>query len=239
LILDGWQGWEAVEISRDKEISVVVEVEVEVEDEMMPVPQEDPIEAPTPTNDTRVSSSPPETTEEEGGWGFDEDTQQSAQAGPSSPKRNGQSDDMDDGWAFDDDLSAPSPAPAPVVAPKPTREAKKLGKRVAKAKVPEPGDENEDDNMQGSVHTESSNHDLTEPSSMPPPPVPATNESMDWAWDDDKTTAKNEAKPKAKRKELKEEKRTIKETFLVSKACETLLHLAEDVLQDSQEIQSE
>ena len=248
LILDGWQGWEAVEISRDKEISVVVEVEVEQEDEPMPAAKEG-IEAPesakaTPVVDATTSSpSPDDTEEEEGGWGFDEDAQQK-QAGPSSPKRHGQSDDLDDGWAFDDDLSTPAPAPAPVIAPKPTREAKKLGKRVAKAKLPSPGDEDGDDAMQGSMHSiSSSSRNSPEPSSMPPPPPPppsGPNESMDWeAWDDEKTTMKPASKPKAKRKELREEKRTIKETFLVSKACETLLGYAEEVLRDSREVQAE
>lgn len=270
LILDGWEGWEAVEISRDKEISVVVEVEVEDEDEPMPMPLPTPPtqesnaettvskDAGSSTNSASTSTTPssPEVTEEEAGWGFDEDAQQEsqAQAGPSSPKRNGgQSDDVDDGWAFDDDLSTAAPVPAPVIAPKPTREAKKLGKRVAKAKAPSSGDDHEDDAIAiqghgqgGSIHnTRSSSRTTSDASSMPPPaiPVPARvtpNESMDWeAWDDEKTSPKTSVKPKAKRKVLKEEKRTIEETFLVSKACETLLGLAEEVLRDAQEIQAE
>lgn len=261
LILDGWEGWEAVAISRDKEISVVVEVEVEDEDEPMPISptQESKPEttiqkdADSNTNSASTSTTPssPEVTEEEAGWGFDEDAQQNSQAvaGPSSPKRNGQNDDVEDGWAFDDDLSTAAPAPAPAIVPKPTREAKKLGKRVAKAKAPSSGDEDDTTQGQGqgsSIHnTRSSSRTTSDASSMPPPAVPerarvAQNEAMDWeAWDDEKTSPKTSVKPKAKRKVLKEEKRTIKETFLVSKACETLLGLAEEVLRDAQEIQAE
>jgi len=235
LIVDGWAGWEAVSIRRDKEISVVVEVEVDQEED---VDMENPVEA-TASNavpEPEATSVPPPSTkeskvddDEEDGWEFEEPVPiVQPEAGPSSPRRIA-TEDVDDGWAFDDDLSTPAPAPAPIKAPKPTREAKKLGKKVAKAK------QEQDDQDSGVDSTEISRSNSI---SMPTPPRAATPEvkagGMDWAWDDE--PKKVEVKPKAKRKVLKDEKRVIKETFLVSKACDTLLELAEHVLRDARKL---
>lgn len=246
LILSGWQSWEAVGIGRDKEISVVVEVEVEDEDGPMPVAQE-----PEP-NTAGLASSEAEATsadagdddQEEEGWGFEEEAApKSPTAGPSSPSRNGNGlEEAEDGWAFDDDLSAPAPAPAPIVPPKPTREAKKLGKKVAKSRQAEDDDDQDHEisrNNNGSQYPTPPAVPSPPPSSSSPPPPPQ-NESMDWeAWDDEKPSKREELKPKAKRKELREESRTIKETFLVSKACETLLEFTQDVLRDAQALSTE
>ena len=236
LIVDGWAGWEAVSISRDKEISVVVEVEVD-EEEDVDMDTKAEIDNPIPALKAETSSFPAPAAksaktdnEEEEGWEFEEPvTLAQPEAGPSSPRRIA-TEDADDGWAFDDDLSTPAPAPAPIKAPKPTREAKKLGKKVAKAKTQEQEDQ---DSGIDSAEASRSNSIAT-----PTPPRAPTPESkaggMDWAWDDE--PKKEVAKPKAKRKVLKDEKRVIKETFLVSKACDTLLDLAEHVLRDARAI---
>ena len=170
---------------------------------------------------------------EEGGWEFEEPSPQ-AEAGPSSPRRTS-TEEADDGWAFDDDLSAPAPAPVPIKAPKPTREAKKLGKKVAKAKT----SEDQDSGMDSTEMSRSSSFSMSTPPHMPSPkptlePEPQAG-GMDWeAWDDE--PKKEPVKSKIKRKILKDEKRVIKETFLVSKACDTLLELAEQVLRDARSI---
>lgn len=256
LVVGGWQGWEATEISRDKEISVVVEVEIEEEEADEPMPSGHTPPEITTSNitagdggDRALKTEDTAGDEEEGGWGFDEDpssakpaeqsTSTSTSTSSQSPKQNGAShgtEEVDDGWAFDDDLSTPAPAPAPVVAPKPTREAKKLGRRVAKTKVPG----SDDDDMTASASDMSRTNSIQRPATPPPPPPPApatVAEPMDWeAWDDETPAKKPE--PKAKRKELREQKRTIKETFLVSKACDSLLQYAEDVLRDAQQIEA-
>jgi hypothetical protein len=235
-VIGGWQGWEAVEISRDKEISVVVEMEVEeeAEDVVMSEPVADDAwglddkAAPTLPKPTPASATMDSAGDEEVGWEFEEPQLDSQpEAGPSSPRKSGDGE-ADDGWAFDDDLSAPTPAPVPIKPTKPAREAKKLGKRVAKAKIPQDEHEFGAESMSGTDMSRTSSIQ----SSQPRAPSP---EVKDWAaWEDE--PKKEAAKPKAKRKVLKEEKRIIKETFLVSRACDKLLELVEQVLRDAQEI---
>jgi hypothetical protein len=236
LIVDGWAGWEAVSISRDKEISVVVEVEVD-EEEDVDMDTKAEIAASEPVMALETSSVPAPTksaakadNEEEEGWEFEEPVALvQPEAGPSSPRRIA-TEDVEDGWAFDDDLSTPAPAPAPIKVPKPTREAKKLGKKVAKAKTQE-----QEDQDSGVDSAEASRSNSTSTPTPPEAPTPESKASgMDWAWDDE--PKKEVAKPKAKRKVLKDEKRVIKEMFLVSKACDTLLELAEQVLRDARAI---
>jgi centromere/kinetochore protein ZW10 len=245
LIISGWAGWEAVEISRDKEISIVVEVEVDdeevKEDLAMEIDTNDkPDEAidswgfdvPDPPTTDTGKTKPEETvqTEEEGGWDFEEPTiPTQSEAGPSSPRRP-PADDVEDGWAFDDDLSTPAPPPPSKPAPKPMREAKKLGKKVAKSKLPQ---EDQESGMESEEMSRTNSIASATPPRAATPPL-ASAEAMHWeAWDDE---AKKDIKPKTKRKVLKDEKRVIKETFLVSKACDTLLELAESVLRDAKAI---
>lgn len=236
LIVDGWSGWEAMSISRDKEISVVVEVEVDVEDDV-DMDLKAVATVPNPALQSEPSFDPASTTrtaktdnDEEEGWEFEEPVAIARpEAGPSSPRRIA-TEEADDGWAFDDDLSAPAPAPVPIKAPKPTREAKKLGKKVAKAKTQE--QEDQDSGIDSAEISRSNSTSLPTPPSVPTPD--SRTSGMDWAWDDE--PKKEVAKPKAKRKVLKDEKRVIKETFLVSKACDTLLELAERILRDARAI---
>jgi hypothetical protein len=237
LIISGWEGWEAVSISRDKEISVVVEVEVEEPEDVTMEDQstqdESDLAWESASQTQVVSSSTLQTKvgtdEEDGGWEFEEPSAQ-MEAGPSSPRRIS-TEEADDGWAFDDDLSAPAPAPVPVKAPKPTREAKKLGKKVAKAKT----SEDQDSGMDSTEMSRSSSISIPDPPRAPSPKPEPKAEGMDWeAWDDE--PKKVAVKSKLKRKILKDERRVIKETFLVSKACDTLLELAEQVLRDARSI---
>ena len=230
LIVDGWSGWEAMSISRDKEISVVVEVEVDVEDDVdMVLKAELAVPNPGLVSASTMNTAKTDNDEEEG-WEFEEPVALAQpEAGPSSPRRIA-TEEADDGWAFDDDLSTPAPAPAPIKAPKPTREAKKLGKKVAKAKTQE--QEDQDSGIDSADISRSNSTSTPTPPSVPTPDSRASG--MDWAWDDE--PKKEVAKPKAKRKVLKDEKRVIKETFLVSKACDTLLGLAEHVLRDARAI---
>jgi centromere/kinetochore protein ZW10 len=240
-IVDGWQGWQAVEISRDKEISVVVEVEVEEEEKVEDVIMSEPVpdaKAPTVPAPSAPSTTASVAGEEEEGWDFEEPQLDSQpEAGPSSPRKSlHDTADADDGWAFDDDLSAPTPAPAPapIKPAKPAREAKKLGKKVAKSKVVQDEHESGNESMPGTDMSRSSSIQSPLPPRAPSPEVKSGG--MDWAAWDDEPVKKEESKPKAKRKVLKEEKRTIKETFLVSAACDSLLELVEQVLRDAQEI---
>jgi len=245
LIVDGWAGWEAVSISRDKEISVVVEVEVDDDEEedvdmdtkvkadapdLIPRVEEKSVPPSTSTKKAEMAEAAGEKEEEEGGWEFEEPSPTTQpEAGPSSPRRIA-TEDADDGWAFDDDLSTPAPAPAPIKAPKPTREAKKLGKKVAKAKQEQ---DDQDSGMDSNEISRTSSVSVPTSPRAPSPNVKAGG--MDWeAWDDE--PKKDLVKPKAKRKVLRDEKRVIKETFLVSKACDTLLELAENVLRDARAI---
>ncbi|WVF66483.1 hypothetical protein IAT40_001223 [Kwoniella sp. CBS 6097] len=159
------------------------------------------------------------------GWGFDESSPNSG-AGPSSPPKVPQSlaasstaSEADaDGWDLD-----PAPAPAPAADPiptpkpaKPAREAKRLGKKVAKVKAEDDydpwgsGTESAVEsvtsgssasglklgrNGNGSSHSNRSN--TTRSPSPPPrpppvvvPPVQAKKEEDDgWGWDDDVAAA--------------------------------------------------
>lgn len=191
------------------------------------------------------------------GWGFDD----SAEAGPSSPRQSlkegsgrtaptpaaGPETGEGDGWDFDMDTT-PAPEPAKPILAKPAREAKKLGKKVAKAKAVE----DEDPWGSGSESMQSSQ--------VLPPPVagePADSEAEGWGWDEPDSLAprtsgtngqgsESGTKPtdtlpppvKAKRKELKEEKRTIRETLLISRACDKLVDIAERVLREARDLQS-
>ncbi|RSH89597.1 hypothetical protein EHS25_002148 [Saitozyma podzolica] len=165
LVLGGWGGWEAVVKDREKEVTVVVEVEVE-EEALPAVSASDHAKEKTDDDEfgwgfeDESSPSKVQTTQknghgnngegqvmdvdaaanEEEGWGFDEPDQ----AGPSSPRldQNQQAADKasisdeagGEGWDFDME-ETPVPKPAPVV--KPAREAKKLGKKLAKSKAAE------------------------------------------------------------------------------------------------------
>ncbi|OCF34945.1 hypothetical protein I317_06287 [Kwoniella heveanensis CBS 569] len=212
------------------------------------------------------------------GWGFDE-TSTSSGAGPSSPPKPPgatkitDAEEEADGWDLD-----PSPKPTPAVEPvptpkpaKPAREAKRLGKKVAKVKA-------EDDYDPWGSGTESAVESVTSSSSTsglklgrngngsssgysnpsnatrspsPPPEVipsvdPKKDEDDGWGWDDDAAATQANASADAaqirippvqvKRKELKEERRIVKERYLVSNACESLVGIVQKVLADMEKL---
>ena len=236
LVLGGWGGWEAKEAEREKEISMVVEVEV---DELEPI---ESTELAKPTE--KVESKETDAF----GWGFDDspkaemkedplvegdgwDFDDSPQAGPSSPRKenNGHNEEAADGWDFDDPIETPPvEQPKPILA-KPAREAKRLGKKVAKVKAVQ-----EDDPW-------GSGSESMPSTSAAPEPETATD---GWGWDEPESepaTAPEPVKPvvaeeQVKRKVLKEEKRLIRETFLVSRACDKVVDIAERVLRESKEV---
>lgn len=247
LIIGGWGGWEAREAEREKEVVMVVEVEVD---------EPDPTDVAGESNGTKAKDddgfgwgfddekeaekeAEPKSTKETAidvdadEWGFD-DTPQAGRSSPrqspkvSNGKHSTEDESMGDGWDFEDPVAAPASPPKPVATPKPAREAKRLGKKVAKAKAVV-----EDDPW-------ASGNESTTASIPPSEPVAETG----WGWDEPEpqpvVPADEEVKPveRVKRKELKEEKRTMRETFLVSRACDKLVDMAERVLQEAKELSS-
>ncbi|WWC85501.1 uncharacterized protein L201_000365 [Kwoniella dendrophila CBS 6074] len=250
-------------------------------------PKQDRVDIPAVKPDvTKVESDQAEDINmEDDGWGFEESSSSSA-AGPSSPRKASPPppdvpmiEDEEDGWDLDPSPPTPSsiaePEPEiakvsePVQAPKPSkpaREAKRLGKRVAKVKQeeeydpwasPDPGED--------PIKLANGNHHVTNPpvkitsSLTPPHSAPKQDEGEEgWGWDDDTTSApimKDSKKeipdvsaliPPApesqmhpqKRKEIREEKSVIKELYLVSTACETLVNIAQSILYDINQLKS-
>jgi hypothetical protein len=102
-------------------------VEVDVREEVQEVQDVEMLEVGVEALET---PSAPIEAEEEGdsGWGFDDEDEPPAPAAEPEPAP---ADDDEDGWGFDDDTPAPTPAPKPKA---PVREAKRLGKRVPRAR---------------------------------------------------------------------------------------------------------
>lgn len=258
LIVGGWGGWEAKEAEREREVTVVVEVEVDDEVEAASAIEkeeenpdafgwgfEDDSAAKKEVAETVPSAgaageSDDANMDAEDGWGFDE----SAQAGPSSPRTaptepNGRTANSDegegDGWDFDDTTAAPAPEPLKPVLAKPAREAKRLGKKVAKVKA-----EVEDDPW-GSGSESTAPAPVAQPLQQDEPEP----QHDGWGWEEPLQTpaapepATEKAAPvRIKRKELKEEKKTIRETFLISRACDKLVDMAERVLREAKDLES-
>ncbi|WVW81452.1 hypothetical protein I302_103446 [Kwoniella bestiolae CBS 10118] len=213
------------------------------------------------------------------GWGFDKST--SAKAGPSSPPKAAPAQPVDeqkeeDGWDLDPSPSAstpisvaepenlPEPTPAPIPKPaKPAREAKRLGKKVAKVKHeeeydpwaspdPDPG-EGVKTTTNGITHHQKASPVKTP--KVPTPPVEATQDKGDdgWGWDDDPAPAPsrttvpepsgtiptvNEPPQPKTRKEIREEKSIVKDHYLVSTSCDTLVGIAKSILKDIEDLGS-
>ena len=262
LVLGGWGGWEAKEAHREKEVVMVVEVEIDDEDNDMEMVNASGQQPTTSVNDdgfgwgfendkakaTEVADSGMDI---DHGWGFDNEQ---SSAGPSNPrdspkKTNGNvsasTEDVGDGWDFEDPIapaSVPEP-PKPIIPAKPTREAKRLGRKVAKVTSIV------DDDPWGSA---SESVDDRPNSTMGPSmdaqshiggAAPTADDWGGWAGSEKYAKTLGPKKvavkfPKARRKELKEDTRMIKETFLVSRACEKLVDIADRVLQEAQDLSS-
>jgi hypothetical protein len=277
LVLGGWGGWEAVVKDREKEVTVVVEVEVE-EEALPAVSASDHAKEKTDDDEfgwgfeDESSPSKVQTTQknghgnngegqvmdvdaaanEEEGWGFDEPDQ----AGPSSPRldQNQQAADKasisdeaeGEGWDFDME-ETPVPKPAPVV--KPAREAKKLGKKLAKSKAAETAEPAESQEGWASDQSHSESARTPRPNLKVDTGKHGTNGRKavqtqaqggwgDWADDDQPAKGSAPVKSKTKKTVLKEQKRVIVERLLVSRACDKLLEIAERVLREAQELRS-
>ena len=202
-------------------------------------------------------------------WGFDEAGP--AESGPSKPHDapnpiGDTSTDDSAGWDFNLDSASEPPKPVSPIIAKPAREAKKLGRKVARQKTvgdDDPwGSGSEALSSQGgpSRTSQTNGHGLDpawEESARPSmnskgaetnrSPVGDTSRDQqsadtadDWAWDDEdrgRSGRKESLGRKKKRKRvLKEEKRMMTETFLVSRACEKLIDAAERVLREARDL---
>lgn len=257
LVSGGWGGWEGREVEFEKDVMVLVEVE-EDEPEVGVHPE------------TADTAQVPE--DEGSGWGFQDDSadKEASEDADMPSAAPGTDADAEDGWAFDqpsnepgpvkaaetpaaegegwdfDFEATPAPAPPPPALKKPAREAKKLGKKLAKAKANE--DEDRGSEADGASDMTGSAMDVdreTEP----------TQVDDGWGWDEseesqagaaaksDTNAASHHAstalavQPK-KRTVLKEEKRTIKEVMLVSRSCDKVLEIGERVKREVQELEN-
>lgn len=249
LVLGGWGGWETIEAEREKEVVMMVEEEVdgEVEPER-PTHKEvddkdedmdfgwdfDNDKKNQPSGSRSVDNGGEGMDVDDGGaWGFAE---VSAQAGPSKPRQTPPAETHGDGWEFDD-VAAQTPV-KPVAAPKPAREAKRLGRKVAKVKtVP-------DEDVWGS-EAESVTSEARQNGHVPDPPKAQMDNWGNWINDEGpKTEIHKEMTdgraavlaPKPRRKVLREKRRMMKETFMISRACEKLLETTERVLREAQDL---
>lgn len=253
LILNGWGGWEAVEVEREKEVAMMEEVEMgdageenelvdrggkESDDEMDfgwnfgEEEKERPAEAGT----AKLAPDPAMDIEaRDDGWQFG-DT--SNAAGASKPRQSPPAEPNGDGWVFDE---VSDPVPKPVALPKPAREAKRLGKKAAKVKTVA------EDDVWGSESTSIASS--AQQNGHAPAPVQAdawvgwTNDESLKPESDPAIASAPSSVPKAqsakpRKKAIREVRRTIKETSMISRACEKLLETAERVLREALELQS-
>jgi centromere/kinetochore protein ZW10 len=268
-----------VEKEREKEVTVVVEVEVEeeatqavsVSDQAKEKTDDDGFgwgfeDESSPSKVQRIHKNGDGNNGEEPvmdvdaaadegeGWGFDDPDQ----AGPSSP-RSGQDNQVADkasigdeaegeGWDFDME-ETPVAKPAPVV--KPAREAKKLGKKLAKSKAAETTEPAESQEGWASDQSRSESAISSRPNLKVDTGKHSTNRRKvvhaqahaqdgwdDWADDDQPAKGSSPVKSKMKKTVFKEQKRVIVERLLVSRACDKLLEIAERVLREVQELRS-
>lgn len=276
LVLNGWCGWDAKEVTRDKEVTSLVEVEMddnELGQDGTASNAERSVTSQHDTEPTRMGADGGTEVEmggdddEAGGWGFDEDppdTESKIPAGAETRSRSTSGSNVqvqesqDDGWDFDlDSQPAPSPptatavptAPAPKPA-KPVREAKKLGKRVAKTKHAEPaGLEMEEETVAKRSDPHPAPTRLRAESHQSSSGMAPNTDSDGWGWDEPDTPAvpvphleASRAEPSTpkrhKRTVLQEQKRMVKETYLVSKACDRLLEVTEFCLSEGRQLSS-
>ncbi|RXK40688.1 hypothetical protein M231_01939 [Tremella mesenterica] len=233
LILSGWGGWEGKEVEREREITVMVEVEVEDIGDGPSLESTNglPVVPQTPTDARKPSMG----IEIEEGWGFDDDT--TMEGGPSFlPIPSVDTTVEEDGWAFEEPTLTPAPPPKSV---KPAREAKRLGKKVAKAKA------HDEESFTSEAESLKGNDSVASGSTSRKNGKTSLVEGQvdDWgAWGEEiQPNIENTSSAVKSRKthmELKEEKKIVKEIYLVSKACDTLVALAEQALQEAQDIHS-
>lgn len=249
LVIGGWEGWEAVEGKREREVVGVVEIEVEDVDEVQPTAP--PEKLSTPTEVLPTAGQNPSTNlsdrmdvdrpDDDGdGWDFERPIAGPSKPKPATPPINGDAS-IDDGWAFDDPVeAAPPPPPAAVIA-KPAREAKRLGKKVAKSKPvvdDDPWGSDGDSSMNGTGYSVSEDRHTPLAETTSPSIAAETGEAGDgWGWaEEQKEPPRTATPPKKMKKVFKEERRKVEERYLVSKACSTLLDIASRALKEAHEL---
>ena len=274
LVIGGWGGWEAREAEREKDITMVVEVEVEPEpegdvtlagngtaeggegDDSFGWGFDDEKDKKGSSTDVSMftaddgaqPSAASNVAAEDDGWGFGEEETETTASAPEPAPAPPSDEPAEDGWDFDDPMGAPepvAPAPPPPTA-KPAREAKKLGKKVAKAaKVKSQAEE---DDPWGSGIESPPRAPSPLPMAIEQPEQAAVGTSPQvqddgWGWDEPEsqtdqasapveTTMAPPTPPKKKQSILEEQRRTIRETFLVSRSCDKLVEIADRVLKE-------
>jgi centromere/kinetochore protein ZW10 len=208
-----------------------------------------------PRKEEGTAADPVVVDAEEDAWGFDDDDKSksesvSTKARAEIPVSTAKADaDEPDGWEFDLDSSKPAAAASATTKPaKPVREAKKLGKKVARAKQAEA-----DAMADADIRVE----DEQMPSGMSGMSTPASSSEVHsgqdgdgWGWDEPAAVAPEdvardtsqgkvvEKQASARRMITRQEKRVVEESYLVSKACEKLLGLVGRCLAESRELES-
>ncbi|WWC67147.1 uncharacterized protein I206_101054 [Kwoniella pini CBS 10737] len=202
---------------------------------------------------------------EDDGWGFDGSIE--PVAGPSSSSKPPPISDSrkteEDGWDLDPTPAIIQPEPTAIVAApplkpaKPAREAKRLGKKVAKVKredeydpwaSPDPGEESQK-SVNGKQYPVPPSI-ITEDVSLLQA-VKKNTADDGWGWEDDPTPApvNTTVAPQPLpdviepprpliRKEMREEKVTVNERYLVSTSCDTLSNIAKSLIAEIEQIQS-
>ena len=240
LIIEGWRGWEAEEVKRDKEVVIVIEVLEEVSDHSEAIktsssanghqipPSQDAEDGWAFEEGSAAVLPEAEQVEDarEGGWDFDEEATHGSRPSKSPPKRGEIAADTSlgegDGWDFDMSAEDRLPAVQPTQAPKPTREARRLGKKAK---------------------TSSTASETASETSVPVSP----SEPDDWGdWGDqvatnghaNKALDAKSSEPVKMKKVFKEEKSLLEESYFLSKACRQLVSIAEEVLGEAKQMTS-
>ena len=244
LIISGWGGWEAIEAESEKEVVVMEEIEVDDEDDVDErvngKGEDDDMDFGWDFDDEKKASSPGQlgsehvngtamdVDQESGDWGLTDDT---APAGPSKPRQSPPIEPNSDGWEFDDVALSP---PRPAAQPKPAREAKRLGRKVLKVKAVADDDEWGLESEAMGSSAQDNGH---------APDVAPTDDWGDWNGDHDLAGGSNgppgaPVESKTRKRAVREIKRTIKETIMISRACEKLLETSERVLHEARDLRS-
>lgn len=134
-VVGRWGEWQSVVVERKKTVDVPAAKSVE-EVPAAKALVEKPGEAVQEEERVEKVEKVKEATLEEDGWEFDDEPSQPAPTLAESAKSTAD----EDGWGFDDDdMSTAAKEPPPIVAPKPIRQARKIGKKSKSANATSEG----------------------------------------------------------------------------------------------------